>query len=1312
MVRIFGWNFTSIPAASQQGEPFSKNTEPPDSYLFIVPVTPPRETGISGILPSLFSSIFGKQEVFQRVLISPTRLPEESEVEKLRKLTFLRKPLEEAHFSSDGLSGIKLMVESSLGRPLSSQEWPDDVSVDDFTRQQAMRGSLLLAEKVLRGRIVNELGKAVSPEALIIDNFSARKGIKFAQDVADTLSGVEFARVRYPGADVRKVRIRGNEADFVESLRTLSDIDSSEEFLNRLQAVVDVAKATSLAAGIENALSAVSLMEDGLKNVHGNVLDNLAMVMGDKDPAPLQNGHPDYEMYEATNMREDLEAARERLVEARTKLETGDVNLAAMLLAGVASSKAFNIIPDAIGLEQAIAVNARLKVFLASIAIAAPLSNIARLASIPYLEEVVGTETILQQLEVVLMSRLAAGYVFAGASTLTTSTLLMEPLPDLGAFAKKGLLTSGMLLFFGAPASVLKAIIPTEGLLGGVAYVTIGLPMTIAAFQSWAYTEAHIENVFFGGKLVPDAAFEPMAVAEGGGMAIALDIMNYATGGLVGPIQAGVYRKAMARREARILAELDTKLGRLFSLISGVTTTGTDVKAYEATATSTEKPPVCDDLYVTALPEQLVAKSDAVTSTSSMEPDAEKPGGEPLFLPRFVGRGGADEPMYLALDIDPMNGECRVDKPEMLADAGDPAVPDESNRELEAAHRAYKTISDVVASISGEEEPVRYLGNPRFYLALGLIQLGVPLGIVEKLCLDFRPMEGSKAKVARLSLISRIMNIPTAVEVMLKMGLVEFLFANRFDQQLAQSASTADLALAGHEYMTGVINKYSGPAANARQRFGVELEFNPRSDSKKTVYDKILAYLAANGHPDASMIEGEGRFQFAADSKVFPTISETFTYQGRSYLLYRLQGTGGVILKVRDASTGKILNIGNTKNPMDGLNDKGTLEDAYTLLLKELGINFSDPIGQVEAMKKGGQEYKISHGWILKDRRGELAFVNFVEGRDGKPGKFIGNNGRFEVNGSIQKKMEVEGVQTFEDACRFIKDEFGKDEADRRFKVTDDNPYEGIRIPGFGDVVIKYEADMEYELVSPILTHRDIGTMLGMINVLADAGYEGTVTGHQVGLHIHAEVPLKEDGKFSCGPIFRAMKEFFGNSNEIAAGISPDRIRRTFISPLTPAFNQFVMSGQVKDPTDRLQILALYSEWVRQHPEKYTELNPDNYISLQLQEMIKEGVYRVGEEIQAEVNGKPRRFLVMGDQIYFVDGDGKQSPIIRVPMAQRKPTLELRMPDTITTNPEPNVFKIDSHSVEYMIHFFTAWVHMSNTAGKPTGEGESGSILP
>ena len=187
-------------------------------------------------------------------------------------------------------------------------------------------------------------------------------------------------------------------------------------------------------------------------------------------------------------------------------------------------------------------------------------------------------------------------------------------------------------------------------------------------------------------------------------------------------------------------------------------------------------------------------------------------------------------------------------------------------------------------------------------------------------------------------------------------------------------------------------------------------------------------------------------------------------------------------------------------------------------------------------------------------------------------------------------KSFIEGVQTFEDACRFVKEEFEKDEADRRFKVTDDNPYEGIRIPGFGDVVIKYEADMEYELVSPILTHRDIGTMLGMINVLADAGYEGTVTGHQVGLHIHAEVPLKEDGEFSCGPIFRAMKEFFGNSNEIAAGISPDRIRRTFISPLTPAFNQFVMSGQVKDPTDRLQILALYSEWVRQHPEKYTEL--------------------------------------------------------------------------------------------------------------------------
>lgn len=636
-----------------------------------------------------------------------------------------------------------------------------------------------------------------------------------------------------------------------------------------------------------------------------------------------------------------------------------------------------------------------------------------------------------------------------------------------------------------------------------------------------------------------------------------------------------------------------------------------------------------------------------------------------------------------------------------------------------AAHVA--AARDLLATVATAAESVglrnfpRYAAHPhQFWGALLLRNLGVPQGMVERQCLEWRPRTGSYGLWYFYNRLLASDEVRFALARIGAMGLTHFLQrVNLLSDVNAAELGRAERALEGVRVVKEIrAEGLRGALASEEALVGVEVEAFPGrtiphllhplppTDSRDTVYRAMADHYRAAGYP-VRLLNGAARFTFPKQPTVLPSLREVFRHEGRTILLYRLHGTSGIQHRVDDfadfpTGTPAISWMPETDTPV-ALLSREEEEAAYTFAATQLGLPSADAVRALRA--QGGDAYESRPMVMVKSTDGDIAYFQLVLRNDGKA-EIRPMNGRFNGATPEAQKSRVVPARDLTEALAQLESLL------RSTPVRKTNAITGLVVQGYGTVAFQDEEWPYNELISPPTRPRDIGKLMPAWQTLADRWHVGTTPYTGVSQHVHMGVPLKVNGRFSLAPLLSVYRGYLQIEAALHGLMPVHKTRKGFITEAPPELRALLQDPEAcSDPTDPRQILCFLAELAHRTPTKYTALNWDKYVGALLGAMLDEGVFIDGETIEAHWRGQTYRFRVThqpAEERYQIvwerkDEKGKDAPValIRASKYTWQPTGELRIFDAVHENRKPGRHRLDVASLRYITEFAAAfgWLH-------------------
>lgn len=542
--------------------------------------------------------------------------------------------------------------------------------------------------------------------------------------------------------------------------------------------------------------------------------------------------------------------------------------------------------------------------------------------------------------------------------------------------------------------------------------------------------------------------------------------------------------------------------------------------------------------------------------------------------------------------------------------------------------------------------------------------------------------------------------------------------ARRFDTTHTHDGSRLERALAGARELHQLVEQGLPGAVAGKKRFGVELEFRPTPtaisptaalESRDHVYAHLETALRTQGYRVELMADPAPTFDMAVGERLYPTIFETYRYGDRCIRVQRFKGHGAVLLTV-DAGGDNI-----TKTKLVGID---TVFAAGPQVQDIVRTSFGADGGVTDTIVQDTR-YML----ITKDVSGDTAKM-WVTLRHADNGDLLANvtgeNGNFYTPdtahplgnpalGGAEKTITVPictAMEFAESASALDRDAHAAFRLvipvlerlmSGRVLMQKSDRYTGLRVYGMGGdpnasgvFVVDCEEHPNLELISPILTPRDLPIMDVLVAALGKRGYVGTTRRDAVGVHQHVEMPYT----LSVAPALRVARAFVRHQAAFYSVIPVDENRLPYMAPLSPA-----LVARLADPTygdnsaDPATILTVVRDFVEQTDGKYHALNLENHFACLIDALVRSGrlllntpfdvstpdgaTYQFRAEINATTN--------VANVFYAVGAQWK--PLVRFPDSARKRmnTFELRFSDTVHQEVAPGHFKIDAASVGYLV---------------------------
>lgn len=654
-----------------------------------------------------------------------------------------------------------------------------------------------------------------------------------------------------------------------------------------------------------------------------------------------------------------------------------------------------------------------------------------------------------------------------------------------------------------------------------------------------------------------------------------------------------------------------------------------------------------------------------------------------------------------------------------LAEAGDAPSTDVAH----VARAAY-TIVSIAAHTAGLQFKKRYHDRPnKFWAALQLLAMEVPKSIVECQCLDWRPRAGSHKLLGMLKTLLAHEGVRDAMAAIDRIGLRTFMTeAGLVTDRNADELETAECVIAGAKYVEATIAAgWEGAKASDDMFVGPEVEFLSHrripglrpftADSRDAVFQKMADAYRAAGYP-VTLVKGDATFNFPPNAYVFPMIYDTFHYGGRTVRLMRLHGTGGVLMSLDDFRDFPLSDPDCwTAEDADNATVFSVETGAYERVATKIGLGTAD---EVRALKTNGPEqYTAEYTLMVKAEKGDIAYFRIVLTGQGTA-EVHPLNGWFDGTTQEERSVRVVTAWDFKEAMA------GALEMLKRTTVHKRDTIVGLDVQGVGRILIQYEQFPLLEFVGPKTRPRHLRHLLPAWQALEKARYVGTSNRTAVGVHMHMNMPARvmtPDGSelFSVAPLLAVAREYLTHARLIQGIIPTHHARRGFIRSIPPVLRQRLLDpALVTDPTDPKEILCLIAMIVGPTRAKYMELNFDNWMSYLLGHMLREGRFRDLFDAQGRLtvtwHGESYEFRIDPTKDFagarpeelqiMLWKEGQATKLIRtVPDPSIdgwwKTTAELRIFDTVHSNPHPDEYRIDPKAIGWFARFAAAfgWLH-------------------
>jgi hypothetical protein len=552
-------------------------------------------------------------------------------------------------------------------------------------------------------------------------------------------------------------------------------------------------------------------------------------------------------------------------------------------------------------------------------------------------------------------------------------------------------------------------------------------------------------------------------------------------------------------------------------------------------------------------------------------------------------------------------------------------------------------------------------------------------------------------------------------------------FGARFTEMAAPYPLMAAIRLApgrsspvSAQQLLDMILDHSQKPAACNQRLGVEIEFDPHGMGRDQVYVELHRGYADSGH-QPGLVNGGADFVFPktpqATLGLFTEIA-----MGTDYICAEVvKGAGATVVWVGraggDCKTGAAPR--GTKSVFDAT---ATTHAVLARFLNLPGVT-AETMG--DYLKAHAQ---VTHkaSFMAKDTSGDTMILVVEPAGPGKM-RLTGQNAEFhDSQGGLQKSIVVDITRELS----LLTPEQQRQHPELRAvdaylrRVMTEGPFArkvqvitGLMVPtvGIGHFMVVNELPPGLESTTPVMQLREINALRPMVDVFQRLGFSGTSDGLQVGMHVHAELPrtvaTATGTAFSVGPALQVMRAVAQYRHLLYELFPSHPNRRPYIQPMLEAHRQLLLDPRyIANPTDVQQILRFVADTAKYQPRKYGEVNMDNFNAALLDEMGRAGKIKDGQNFVFSAkggNGRPETYVlhvafqngqykvfrdIAPGEVVSVAADGHELragnsgetvEITRVSADALKPTVELRMPDTV----------IDQTMIVTIARFWAAFVH-------------------
>lgn len=597
---------------------------------------------------------------------------------------------------------------------------------------------------------------------------------------------------------------------------------------------------------------------------------------------------------------------------------------------------------------------------------------------------------------------------------------------------------------------------------------------------------------------------------------------------------------------------------------------------------------------------------------------------------------------------------------------------------------------------------------PMFWTSLILLDMKVPPAIVEDICLSDVAKTDARTVVDRYQVMLDQPAVAAVVAAVRAMGLSAFFTELEYIHQPDDDVllARAEAIICAATYFQETICKGLALATDARHTVGLEVEWRPSTAttglmemtpiSGDVVYEAMAQALRDQGLA-ITIHRGAGYFSVPSDAHYFKSIVEDIVVDGRHICIERIRGTGAMLLYCYDRDRRKmVLRKAVADNVVD------SLDEAYALVAEVASSDLATV--KVHAVS-GAEGYQLRHGVYLKDRKGNMVMFSVACDETGHA-TIRGFNTHFRGDDGATVEAVTVAAHNFDEAVQEL---LRRAHADDTFLVKTET-INGIELPPRIEpdgspteriLRIGWEKSPHRELITWKTILDEAPLIEAVVNVLTEMGLVGTTDEDVIGIHTHGRVPTKVHGAFSIAPVLNILREFVAHRNDFYALLPMHENRLPFIQPLSPEFCALLAKDDyVTDPTDPKQILCVLADVVRLMPEKYVELNMDNILAQLGQEMVQSGQLKPGQRITVRNwHGQTYQFRVTASKKHYtimVRHNGVNMPVLRIPADSRKPTAELRIPNTLHRH-DGEHYRISVDATMWLVNFWAAWSYLHGT---------------